>query len=255
MDDDQRRERERLVGSLLDALEHDRDPYVRAEAALELGKFKDDDYLISEALSVLQTYAVRDQSVAVRRACVSTLGELENQQALPTLYAALQEREPSVREVAALALGKIRSAAAISALCDALLDDGDKDVRVGAAWALGQIKHRATAIPYLAEKAFDEQEDIEVRQSAIKSLGSLGYSNAVPFLLDLLCDDYVSISSEAALALRNMKGLKKALVKFIDASRLSNLRKALRANSDSEVLNTLALIMGYYNTRFTASTL
>ncbi len=84
-----------------------------------------------------------------------------------------------------------------------------------------------------------------MRRTAINSLGELGYNDAVPSLLDLLCDGNVAISNAAALALNNIQGFKKTPASFIDATRLSNLRNALHANSDSDVLCTIAWIVGY----------
>ena len=242
MDDDLRREQERAVKSLLQALENDRDPSVRAEAALALGKIRD-QYLFARIIPRLKN-ALYDPVVNVRTAAAWALGEVGNSSVLPDLYRAIKEREPAVRKEVAMALGKIESADAIPELCEAL-NDLDKSVRKAAAWALGQIKHRPTAIPHLTNIARNIRESIAVRQVAINSLGDLGYTDAVPSLLDLLCDNNDTISKTAALALNKVQGFKKAPASFIKADTLSKLRNALHTNSDEDALCTIAWILGY----------
>ncbi|HLJ35877.1 MAG TPA: HEAT repeat domain-containing protein [Ktedonobacteraceae bacterium] len=241
MDDDPRREQERAVRSLLQALDN-RDPSVRTEAALALGKIQD-QYLLNRIIPRLKK-SLYDPVVNVRVAVAWALGEAGNSNVLPDLYRALKEKEPAVRKEVAEALGKIESADAIPELCQAL-NDRDKTVRRAAAGALGQIKQRSTAIPYLTEAACDGKEDISVRRTAINSLGELGYIAAVPVLLDLLCDNKVTISNAAALALNDIQAFKKAPASFIDATKLSKLRITLRTHSDRDVLCTIARILGY----------
>lgn len=241
MDDDFERELEQEVANLLYTLEDDRDPSRRADAALALGKIQN-QYLLARIIPRLKN-ALYDPVVDVRVAAAWALGEVGNHRVLPDLYRALKEREASVRMEVAMALGKIQSADAIPELCEAL-NDRDKTVRSAAALALGRIRQRSTAIPCLAKKAFDETEDIPVRRAAISSLGELGYTEAVPFLLDLLCDDKSTIANAAALALNNIQGFTEAPAGFTGTRRLKSLRKALHANADREVLCTIAMILG-----------
>lgn len=240
--DDDLKEQARAVRNLLQALENDRDPAVRTEAAIELGKIRD-QYLVARIIPRLK-HSLYDPVVEVRVAVAWALGEFENPRVLPDLYRVLKEKDPAVRKEVAMALGKIESADAIPELCQAL-NDRDKTVREAAAAALGKIKHRSTAIPVLANKAFDETEAVPVRQAAISSLGELGYTDSVPFLLDLLCDNNIRVAKAAALALNIIQDFKEAPAMFIDAPVLSNLRKALRANPDRDVLCTIAMILGY----------
>lgn len=241
MADDLEREQEKEVRRLLQTLDNGRDPSVRADAALALGKIQN-QYLLARIIPRLKN-ALYDPVVDVRVAAAWALGEVGNHRVLPDLYRVLKEREASVRMEVAVALGKIQSADAIPELCEAL-NDRDKSVRRAAALALGQIKQRSTAIPCLTKKAFDETDGIPVRRTAISSLGELGYTDAVPFLLDLLCDDKSTIANAAALALHNIQGFKEAPAGFTGTSRLKSLRKALHANSDRDVLCTIAMILG-----------
>ena len=56
-------------------------------------------------------------------------------------------------------------------------------------------------IDTLVEAACDEQEDFDVREAALRSLGNVGDRRAIPFLEDLLQSGNRSIARDAQAAL------------------------------------------------------
>jgi HEAT repeat protein len=68
------------------------------------------------------------------------LGFAEDEATLPDLIEALRDPEPEVRVAAAWALGEIESPEAIPPLTEALAGDEEAGVREAAAWALGEIE-------------------------------------------------------------------------------------------------------------------
>jgi len=84
---------------------------------------------------------------------------------------ALADREPPVRRMAAWALGSLDADVAITALIDALKDQ-DKEVRISAADALGNIGPEAKeALPPLIAALKDQNE--MVRGQAAEALGKI----------------------------------------------------------------------------------
>jgi len=141
------------------------------------------------------------------------ISELENARDVSGLIKALRHQEPYTREKAAIALGRIRDARAVDPLCTAL-EDGDSDVRRGAANALiwfgesagetlGEIAARA--VEPLA-KALGDPEPV-VRWMAAKALGAFGDRRCLDSLLErlqALPKDAWSSREDIARALENV---------------------------------------------------
>jgi HEAT repeat protein/cyclophilin family peptidyl-prolyl cis-trans isomerase len=123
---------EDAINTLTEML-HDFSAVVRAEAALALARCKDPG--AANALLL----AVYDPDVNVAR---NAIYALEKQDVLPRTCSAvesfLENSDPSVRAAAAHTLGKLRCAAAVSALVHCLADD-NVSVVVNAAYALGEL--------------------------------------------------------------------------------------------------------------------
>jgi HEAT repeat protein len=165
------------VGLLLPSLQ-DRDQFVRQETAYALGETRS-----SVAVSALVTILAGDKEPGVRAAAAVALGMIRDELAVIPLTEALILRVPApgllnrvlrkkteqnefVRRAAARALGQIGSRAAVPMLSRTLIDDraGD-DVRREAARALGQIGDPSSAAvlravlssrdPYLSRIAYE----------------------------------------------------------------------------------------------------
>jgi HEAT repeat protein len=120
-----------------------------------------------------------DQRPAVRREAAFALGKfgVEAITYVPKLLPLLSDKEASVREAAANAIGDIGPTTwdrVVPALADALQKDRDAKVRRGAAIALGNYGERAmSACPALQQALRDNAP--EVRQNAAWAIGQLGH--------------------------------------------------------------------------------
>ncbi len=175
---------------------HDEDPSVCGCAARAIGK-------VGPAKSTVPvlTKLLGDSDPSVRHAAIESLGDLGPAavDACPALVELLHDDE--VRVFAALALGKIDSAAASVPAMMQLLKVDDLDVRCAAAEGLGAIgPGAATAAPALMELLEDKERRVCV--TAATALGKIGQATvAVPVLIQALQDEDVRIRSDAAWGL------------------------------------------------------
>jgi hypothetical protein len=110
--------------------------------------------------------ALRDDNVSVRRLAVVYLGDLRSPEALPLLAEALKDRSPAVRRTAGDTLNDLGDPAAMPAMIEALKDP-NRLVRWRAARFLFEIGDES-ALPALREAA--EDEEFEVRLQAKMAL-------------------------------------------------------------------------------------
>ncbi|MEP6887392.1 MAG: HEAT repeat domain-containing protein [Nitrospirales bacterium] len=92
---------------------------------------------------------------------------------IPHLIALLQDPHPALRQTAALSLGKIASAEAVSGLLLALRD-ADPLVRQYSAWALGNLGEHATSKATSALLPLLEDPVPAVAEAAAQAIGSIG---------------------------------------------------------------------------------
>ncbi len=118
----------------------------------------------------------------VRQSMVRGLGRLGDDQALPVLIRALQDRDLQVCQEAALALSRFNSPAAFEALLAALTRKENREdwqIRRFAAHALGKLGDRR-AVPALIASLRDGND--LVPPAAAEALGELGDQQAVTAL-------------------------------------------------------------------------
>jgi HEAT repeat protein len=180
-----------LIGSLVELLEGDDDPAVRAETALALGRF----VVMFELGSLRENHFARAES-ALRRT-IENADEVEEVRA--RALEAIGPREvPWVRQA-------IREA----------YESGAHRPKVSAVHAMG----RSTAnrwLPLLTrELASDEAE---LRYEAAMAAGAIGDDSAVPQLLPLLTDEDSDVREAAAAALGEIGGpmAREALLALMD---------------------------------------
>jgi HEAT repeat protein len=137
-----------------------------------------------------------------RQNAVWALGALGNSRAVPTVAAALKDREAPVRKRSAWALGALDASEAVTALVAALGDE-DAGVRRQAAWALGAIGSRE-AVDGLMKALSDASPD--VREQAAWALGAIGDSKATAALTRALKDGDARVRRQAAWALGTIGG-------------------------------------------------
>lgn len=117
----------------------------------------------------------------------------------------LRGGDPPVRQAAAWALVRMRSADVLEALEEALTD-GEFIVRDAAGWALGRIGEPAIEILLTAAN----HRDAQVRHTVAWSLGLIGDQRVVKALICLLADEAPEIRKAAAAVLGN-RGAREAL--------------------------------------------
>ena len=84
--------------------------------------------------------ALRDATIEVRANAAWALGRIENGRALEPLTGMFRDESPLVREAAVAAVGRLESTAAVAALLRVLQEDQVPSVRRVAAWALGHLE-------------------------------------------------------------------------------------------------------------------
>jgi len=146
----------------------------RRRAALCLGQFRPQ---AEQAVPVVLPL-VRQQNLDVRRAAMQSLRKLRlgTKEAVSTLISLLEDESAAVRADAASTLGQIeRSVAASERAGQALvkaLQDNDKNVQEGAAWALvnGHFSGNDVAIPVLI-RILKEGKTTVARANAASAIG------------------------------------------------------------------------------------
>ena len=116
--------------------------------------------------------------------------------------AALAEGPVTVRRRAVDAALSVRGAGSRSVLPAAMvraLHDPDALVVVGAAWFLGERRHRP-AVPDLAEVAHTHT-DARCREAAVAALGAIGDPEGLPAVLRAATEDRPTVRRRATVAL------------------------------------------------------
>ena len=141
-----------------------------------------------------------DADANLRRIAAWGLNEYADRQvAADALVNALRsDRDPSVREMAAWSLADADHSATASQALIAALRDSDTQVRLTAAWSLGNVGNR-NATEALAQALSDPSS--EMRKRAAWALGNLDLKQAPPALINLLKDNDPETRETAAWAL------------------------------------------------------
>lgn len=190
-----------FVSALLDGRK-----WVRQNAALLLGKFKD-----RRAVPSLMV-AVNDPDPDVRAAAVEALGSIGGADAVNGLINALADSQEKVRARAAESLGTLRDARAVVPLV-ALFSDPVRQVREAAVKALADIGSCATEALIMALR----EDNPGVREYAARTLAFVATRQALEPLLDALEDDEWAVRRCAADALGRLGD--KAALPYLLAAR------------------------------------
>ncbi|MCB9638396.1 MAG: HEAT repeat domain-containing protein [Myxococcales bacterium] len=187
---------------LLKALHDKQSSTRRREAAVTLGLRA---HWFREAVPALME-ALGDRSAGVCREVLCALGQMREDAnaAIPLICGLLRESSSfKIREQAARTLGEIRcqDVVATEVLIHALGEDVHMGVRRAAALSLGFVGMVEMAIPALIRGLQDEEE--EVRQQILLSLGTLGVGRAslVPVLMQAFQEPSFALRGAAVTAL------------------------------------------------------
>lgn len=208
----------KAVPPLIGALE-DPDTSVRRGAAWALGVIGNRG--ATEAL----TRSLRDEDAEMRRKVAWALGEIADDAAVESLVGALNDADEDVRRVVLLVLEKLgwkppeeaeevqqlvadrewdrlagMGDVAVGSLIEAL-ESGDEEMRVKAAWALGEIGDARAVDPLLSSL---QDRSASVREKAIWALGKIADERAVDALIAALDDTDEGVSWAASEVLDNL---------------------------------------------------
>ncbi len=197
-----------LIGSLVELLESDDDPAVRAEAALALGRF-----VVMFGLGRLRENHFERAESALRR----TIETEEIEEVRARALEAIGARDvPWVRQA-------IREA----------YESGQHRPKVSAVHAMGRSTGNRWLPLLTRELASDEAE---LRYEAAMATGAIGDDSAVPQLLPLLTDEDSDVREAATAALGEIGGptAKKALLEVMDSESSAAREAAAAAMADIE---------------------
>ena len=152
----------------------------RADAAVALGKWKNDE----EAVAALGEALRKDKAWGVRAISADNLGKLDGGSASKALLAAVDSKDqPWVRGRVVAALSNFKNDDAVAAKLNAIAQrDESYRARAEALQALGRLNGPTTLATLEAAVAADSPDGF-LRNAALRSLGSLGDEKAVPLLL------------------------------------------------------------------------
>lgn len=169
----------------------------RADAAVALGKLKNDD----EAAAALGEALRTDKTDGVRISAAGALGELGSAAASKQLLDSLSSAtQPWVRSRLVEALGKFKDEPAIKAKLEAMArGDSSYLTRAAALQAIGRMK-TPNAFDVLTAAVNGDSPDGFLRNAALRSFGSLGDDKAVPLLRDWAAPGKNMEAREAAIS-------------------------------------------------------
>jgi HEAT repeat protein len=188
----------------------DDEPFLRSDAAEALGRIGASAENAVPALLALMEEEAGDPIQSSVAEALGLIGAAAKP-AVPLLSLRLKHPDPYVRVCAALALWHIdRNRAGVSAASAALYNRNPR-VRIVAAELLGRAKPQTPAVAALREVLHeamlpDKSGQGNIRYMAARALGRLGASAkaAVPELLDLLHDEDDTVRSTARQALKRI---------------------------------------------------
>jgi len=188
-----------VVSALIEGLGND-SPSTRWGAALAL---KEMGSRAASAVPTLVRLLEEDDDNDVRRVAAEALGDIgEQEEAVPALTQALEDKYWRVRRAAVRALVKIGPHSDVVPGLAQAMSDTDPRVRSAAAQALGDVGTRATeAVPPLVQ-ALEDDSGI-VREAAVLALKGIDPrpEDVVPGLIEALDDEYGFVREAARSAL------------------------------------------------------
>ncbi len=180
------------VEALVWALENEKNPELRWRAAFGLGLSGK-----SEAALTALVKALTDESAAVRRAAIGSIGQIAGDRATELLAPSLRDEDPTIRAAAARALGAARANGAAPLLL-AAADDRDVFVRSTAVAALGAFPSGEN-LAAIIKAARDRERP--VRFAAVGVLSGIHLPAAYAALIGLVSDPDRAIQAAAKNAL------------------------------------------------------
>jgi HEAT repeat protein len=194
-----------LIGRLLQLLEKDEEPEVRAEAALALGRFvlmfefgklhERHFQRVEEGLRRTLDDDLEEEEVQAR--ALEAIGACDRPWVTQAILQAYESEAPRLKVSALHAMGRSCEPSWLPVLTEEL-SSADPEMRYEAAMALGSLADRR-AVSHLAPLLHDP--DAEVKEATIAALGQIGGSDVKSLLRPLLQVPSASVQEAAAAAL------------------------------------------------------
>jgi len=190
---------------LLEALDADKEPWVRSYIVAALGNFKDDTAIAAKLSSI----AGEDSSYRARAAALQALGRLKAPDALAVLNAAVAADSPDgfLRNAALRSLGALGDDKAVPLLLQWSASGKPIDSRTAAIASLARLQKNNKEITQQLASYLNEPH-FPVRFATIFALGARGDPSAIPALEALLKSNDLSIEM-APMIKRQIASLKK----------------------------------------------
>ncbi len=168
------------------------DPFIRQQTLHAISRVEDD-----EAVSTLIA-ALDDEVSGVRRQAVVELARIGDERIIPGLNKAMQDPNTEIRRMAVSYLREIRGPKAVPGLASALQDDANV-VRNEAVDALGNLGHESAIDPLIAAAVSDPSN--EIRINALRELGRINDIRILPAYAAALGSDSNEVKTEAIMGL------------------------------------------------------
>jgi len=201
---------------------------------LESGEARVGNETAAHALAAFHDAQTGSEDPRVRRYLALALGRLKSPAAVPDLSSALTNPDPETRIYSALALGQIGDRRATPALAAAMSDE-DPGVRKSAAYALGGLGDPAGAE---ALRGALHEGEVDLTWNAAVALARLGDPSGADVLRSMADREFVERASQSAdpatrsaVLITGVQGL----VMIEDKVSLSALRKLASSDPDLRV--------------------
>ncbi|MFQ6023314.1 MAG: HEAT repeat domain-containing protein [Acidiferrobacterales bacterium] len=225
-----RGQREALEPILARLAKPEKNPHVRSELYLALGRLGD-----GRGVPALTACLSKEPREELRSDCVTALGMLSETSTLPRLLTALREDDSLLVKTRVVeALGNFSHEAAVAALTTLVEGDGNRNLRQRAIRALGQTGSKAASEPLLRAlvatdsdserimfvhalrelrpraatrpltKLLAETDNAQLRTEIVIALGAIRDGDAYPTLVDMLADDVPAVRYFAVRSLHEL---------------------------------------------------
>jgi HEAT repeat protein len=198
-----------LIGSLVELLQDDEDPAVRAEAALALGRFvlmyelgrlREPHYARAET-GLRHAIEKADELEEVRARAIEAMGPRDEPWVRQAIREAYESDAHRLKVSAVHAMGRSAENRWLPLITRELASD-EAELRYEAATAAGQIADESI-VPQLVPLLTDE--DTDVREAATQALGEIGGSQAKDALQEMLDSESTAAREAAADALARIQ--------------------------------------------------
>jgi aminopeptidase N len=181
---------------LLEALNTEKEPWVRGSIVLALENFKEDAAVVAR----LQSVAREDSSYRARGAALRTLGRVKPAGAFETLAAAVSgdSTDGFLRNAALSGLGALGDEKAVPLLKEWAAPGKDMDSREAAIGGLARLQKENKELTQ-AIAGYLQDSHFPIRRTTIYALGGRGDVSAIPALEAMLQSKSLSIGMEPTI--------------------------------------------------------